>query len=128
LPSCLSALEGVLNRYGAPEIFNTQGSQFARYEFTRALRDSGVRIFMDGRGRWLDNVMIERLWHSLKYERVYLREMKAGSELRQALVWWFDFCNNRRPHFAFDGMKPMDVYQGLKPGGVPPLAWPYMAA
>ncbi|WP_439646696.1 IS3 family transposase [Salidesulfovibrio brasiliensis] len=127
---CVSALEDAMNRYGVPEIFNTdQGSQFTSYEFTRTLRDAGVRISMDGRGRWMDNVMIERLWKSLKYECVYLRELKTGSDLRNALVWWFDFYNNRRPHKTFDGMKPMEIYQTRpKPEGVPPLAWPCQAA
>ncbi len=126
---CVAALEEALNRYGVPEIFNTdQGSQFTSYEFTRTLREAGVRISMDGRGRWMDNVMIERLWRSLKYECVYLRELETGSELRQALSWWFDFYNNRRPHKTFDGRKPMEIYQVLKPEGVPPLACPEKAA
>ena len=126
---CVAALEDALNRYGAPEIFNTdQGSQFTSYEFTRTLREAGARISMDGRGRWMDNIMIERLWRSLKYECVYLRETEAGSEMRRALAWWFDFYNTRRPHLAFDGGKPMDVYQALKPEGVPPLAWTPKAA
>jgi len=126
---CVAALEEAINRYGAPETFNTdQGSQFTSYEFTKTLRDAGIRISMDGRGRWMDNVMIERLWRSLKYECVYLRELSTGSELREALAWWFDFYNNRRPHFSFDGMKPMDVYQSSKPEGEPPLAWSQRAA
>jgi len=120
---CVAALDEALNRYGVPEIFNTdQGSQFTSYEFTRTLRDAGVRISMDGRGRWLDNAMIERLWRSLKYECVYLREMETGRELRESLAWWFDFYNNRRPHFAFDGKKPIEIYQRHSPEGVPPLA------
>jgi putative transposase len=107
---CVSALEEAMSRYGVPDIFNTdQGAQFTSYGFTRLLRDAGVRISMDGRGRWIDNVMIERLWRSLKYECVYLRELETGSELRQALAWWFDFYNTRRPHFAFDGKKPMEI-------------------
>ena len=84
---CVSALEDAINRYGVPEIFNTdQGSQFTSYEFTKTLRNAGIRISMDGRGRWMDNVMIERLWKSLKYECVYLRELETGSELRSALA------------------------------------------
>lgn len=127
---CVSALEEAMNRYGVPEIFNTdQGSQFTGYEFTRALREAGIRISMDGRGRWLDNAMIERLWRSLKYECVYLREMETGSELRSSLAWWFDFYNERRPHFAFDGGKPMEIYRSdLKPEGAPPLACSQKAA
>jgi putative transposase len=126
---CVAALDEALNRYGVPEIFNTdQGSQFTSHEFTRVLREAGVRISMDGRGRWMDNVMIERLWRSLKYECVYLREMETGSELRQALDQWFDFYNHRRPHCAFDGKKPMEIYQACKPEGAPPLACPRKAA
>lgn len=120
---CVAALEDALNRYGIPEIFNTdQGSQFTSYEFTKTLRDAGVRISMDGRGRWLDNAMIERLWRSLKYECVYLREYETGSDLRRSLAWWFDFYNSRRPHSVFNGRKPMEIFQNELPEGVPPLA------
>jgi len=84
---------------------------------------------MDGRGRWLDNVMIERLWRSLKYECVYLREAETVSQLRASLRWWLDLYNYRRPHSALDGGEPMAVYQkSLKPEGVPPLACSRMAA
>ncbi len=77
----------------------------------------------------MDNVMIERLWKSLKYECVYVRELETGSDLRGALAWWFDFYNYRRPHKTFDGRKPMEIYQTRpKPEGVPPLAWPRQAA
>ena len=127
---CVAALEDAINRYGVPEIFNTdQGSQFTSYDFTKTLRDAGIRISMDGRGRWMDNVMIERLWKSLKYECVYLRELETGSELRSALAWWFNFYNNRRPHKTFDGRKPMEIYQASPiPEGGPPLGWPRQAA
>ena len=120
---CVAALEEALNRYGVPEIFNTdQGSQFTSYEFTRTLREAGVRISMDGRGRWMDYVFIDSLWRSLKYECVYLREMETGRELSHAVAWWFDFNNNHRPHRAFDGQKPMEIYQRNSPEGVTPLA------
>ena len=120
---CVAALEDAINRYGIPEIFNTdQGSQFTSYEFTKTLRDADVRISMDGRGRWLDNAMIERLWRSLKYECVYLREYETGSDLRRSLAWWFDFYNSRRPHSVFNGRKPMEIFQNELPEGVPPLA------
>lgn len=120
---CVAALEDALNRYGVPEIFNTdQGSQFTSYDFTKTLRDAGVRISMDGRGRWLDNAMIERLWRSLKYECVYLREYETGSDLRRSLAWWFGFYNSRRPHSVFNGRKPMEIFQNELPEGVPPLA------
>ena len=120
---CVAALEDALNRYGVPEIFNTdQGSQFTSYDFTKTLRDAGVRISMDGRGRWLDNAMIERLWRSLKFECVYLQEYETGSDLRRSLAWWFDFYNSRRPHSVFNGRKPMEIFQNELPEGVPPLA------
>ena len=120
---CVAALEDAINRYGVPEIFNTdQGSQFTSYDFTKTLRDAGVRISMDGRGRWLDNAMIERLWRSLKYECVYLKEYETGSDLRRSLAWWFDFYNSRRPHSVFNGRKPMEIFQNELPEGVPPLA------
>jgi len=127
---CVDALNEALTRYGVPEIFNTdQGSQFTSREFTQAVKDSGALISMDGRGRWLDNVMIERLWRSLKYECVYLREDETVSQLRGSLRWWFDLYNYRRPHSALDGGKPMAEYQmSLKPEGAPPLACQQKAA
>ena len=122
---CVAALEDAMNRYGVPEIFNTdQGSQFTSQEFTRTLKEAGVRISMDGKGRWMDNVFIERLWRSVKWECVYLREFETGSQARKALGDWFAFYNERRPHSAFDGLRPMDVYRGLTPrrGGHAPLS------
>ncbi|SHJ06049.1 putative transposase [Halodesulfovibrio aestuarii] len=108
---CVEALEDALMRYGTPEIFNTdQGAQFTSYAFTSRLKAAGVRISMDGRGRCMDNIMIERLWRSLKYECIYLKEFQNGKEVRHALADWFDFYNHRRPHFTFDGDKPMNIY------------------
>ena len=87
---CVAALEEAMNRYGVPEIFNTdQGSQFTGQDFTQTLKDAGVAISMDGKGRWMDNVFIERLWRSVKWECVYLREFETGSQARQALGNWF---------------------------------------
>jgi len=126
---CVAALEEAMNRYGVPEIFSTdQGAQFTSHGFSRTLRVAGTRISMDGGGRWMDNVMIERLWRSLKYECVYLREAETGGDMRRALAWWFEFYNFRRPHSAFDGRKPMEIYQGLKPEGGSPLACTHRAA
>lgn len=106
-----NTLEEAMNRYGVPEIFNTdQGSQFTSLEFTQTLKDAGVAISMEGKGRWMDNVFIERLWRSVKWECVYLRELETGSQARQALGDWFRFYNEQRPHTAFDGRRPMDVY------------------
>jgi len=104
------------------------GFSFTSYEFTKTLREAGARISMDGRGRWMDNVMIERLWRSLKYECLYLREIETGSELCRIPAWWFGFYNNRRPHKTFDGRKAMEIYQQYKPEGVPPLISPRWAA
>jgi putative transposase len=109
---CIAALEEAINRYGIPEIFNTdQGSQFTSLEFTQVLKDAGVAISMDGKGRWMDNVFIERLWRSVKWECLYLRELETGSQVRHALVQWFRFYNEERPHTSFDGRRPMDVYR-----------------
>jgi len=121
---CVAALDDALNRYGAPQIFNTdQGAQFTSHAFTRTLREAGVRISMDGKGRWMDNVFIERLWRSLKWECVYLREFETGSQARKALSDWFHFYNWRRPHSTFDGQRPMDIYRAERPegGGHAPL-------
>jgi len=122
---CVAALEDAINRYGVPEIFNTdQGSQFTSYDFTRSLKEAGIRISMDGKGRWMDNVMIERLWRSLKYECVYLRELETGSQARNELAKWFRFYNWQRPHSTFDGKRPMEIYLGSPiPGGLAPQEW-----
>ena len=104
---CVSALEEALAKYGKPDIFNTdQGSQFTSFAFTNVLRESGIRISMDGRGRWLDNVFIERLWRSLKYECVYLNAFETGSEARTGIGRWIDFYNRLRPHAALGGITP----------------------
>lgn len=109
---CIEALHEALARFGRPEIFNTdQGSQFTSQEFTDVLRTAGVRISMDGRGRWMDNVFIERLWRSLKYECVYLHAFETGSELRAGLARWIGYYNTRRPHSALAGRAPDEAYE-----------------
>jgi putative transposase len=108
---CLEALEEALGRFGRPEIFNTdQGSQFTSPRFTGLLQEAGVRVSMDGRGRWMDNVFIERLWRSLKYECVYLRAFETGSELRAGLSKWIGYYNAGRPHSALEGRTPDEAY------------------
>jgi len=108
---CVAALEEALGRYGKPEIFNTdQGSQFTSDDFTGALKEAGIRISMDGKGRWMDNIMIERLWRSLKYECIYLHALETGSEVRQGLKRWIDFYNTRRPHSSLDDRTPDEAY------------------
>src|ERR1700682_394401 len=96
---CIEALEEALARFGRPEIFNTdQGSQFTSPRFVGGLRNTGVRISMDGRGRWMDNVFIERLWRSLKYECVYLHAFETGSELRAGLSGRIAYYNRASQH------------------------------
>jgi putative transposase len=108
---CIEALEEALERYDAPEIFNTdQGSQFTCEGFTSVLADHGVRISMDGRGRWMDNVFIERLWRSVKYEEVYLKAYENLSEARRGLGAYFDFYNHRRRHQGLSDRTPDQVY------------------
>ena len=108
---CVAALEEALARFGRPEIFNTdQGSQFTSPRFTGVLHAAGVRISMDGRGRWMDNVFIERLWRSLKYECVYLHAFETGSELRAGLSRWITYYNARRPHSTLAGRTPDEAY------------------
>ena len=108
---CIEALEEALGQFGRPEIFNTdQGSQFTSPQFTGVLRDAGIRISMDGRGRWMDNVFIERLWRSLKYECVYLHAFETGSELRAGLSRWIGYYNARRPHSTLAGRTPDEAY------------------
>ena len=108
---CIEALEEALARHGPPEIFNTdQGGQFTSPRFTGVLQDAGVRISMDGRGRWMDNVFIERLWRSLKYECIYLHAFETGSDLRAGLRRWIDYYNAHRPHSALGGSTPDEAY------------------
>lgn len=108
---CLEALEEALARFGRPEIFNTdQGGQFTSPRFAGVLQRAGVRISMDGRGRWMHNVFIERLWRSLKYECVYLHAFETGSELRAGLARWIDYYNAGRPHSALAGRTPDEAY------------------
>ncbi len=108
---CIEALEEALQRFGAPEIFNTdQGAQFASEAFTEVLKDHGVAISMDGKGRWVDNVFVERLWRSVKYEDVYLRAYETPAELRMGLTRYFQFYNTRRRHSALDRRTPDAVY------------------
>ncbi len=104
---CVAALEEALARFGKPEIFNTDlGSQFTSFAFTSVLREAEVRISMDGRGRWMDNAFIERLWRSLKYECVYLHAFETGSELRSGLARWITYYNTQRPHLGLAGTNP----------------------
>ena len=101
-----------LAEYGRPEIFNTdQGSQFTSLEFTGVLKGAQIAISMDGRGRCLDNVFIERLWRSLKYEAVYLHEMTDGREAHAGIAGWIGFYNGFRPHQALAGRTPMAVWR-----------------
>ena len=108
---CIEALEEALDRYGAPEIFNSdQGSQFTSEGFTGLLASHGIRISMDGRGRWMDNVFIERLWRSVKYEEVYLKGYESIPEARRELTAYFDFYNRRRRHQGLEDRTPDEVY------------------
>jgi putative transposase len=101
---CVDALKEALARYGRPGIFNTdQGSQFTSFEFTDALKEADIKISMDGKGRWMDNIMIERLWRTLKYDCVYLNAWETGSEAREGIGRWFERYNGRRPHSSLDG-------------------------
>lgn len=108
---CLEALQEALNIYGCPEIFNTdRGAQFTSQSFTQELSKLNIKISMDGKGCWVDNVFIERLWRSLKYECIYLSEFESVKEAKQVIGNWFSFYNNNRPHSAFNGQTPEDVY------------------
>lgn len=110
---CLSGLEEALSLYGNPDIFNTdQGSQFTSYDFTNILKSHDIQISMDGKGCWMDNVFIERLWRSLKYECIHLQEFDHVSQLRAAIANWLKFYNNNRPHSTFAELTPEEVYYG----------------
>ena len=113
---CLEALDEAMARYGRPEIFNTdQGSQFTSLDFTGVLKDAGVAISMDGRGRYMDNIFIERLWRSLKYEAVYLHELTDGFKAERVIRDWIEFYNTERPHSALAGRTPAEAYGAGRP-------------
>ncbi|WP_237062796.1 IS3 family transposase [Loktanella sp. M215] len=108
---CVDALNEAIYRFGPPDIMNSdQGSQFTSFAWTDRLRRSGVRISMDGKGRYLDNIFIERLWRTLKYECVYLHVWETGSQARAGVRTWMGFYNHRRPHKALGGQPPAVVY------------------
>ena len=109
---CIEALKEAIAKNGKPEIFNTdQGSQFTSKEFTQVLKDAKVKISMDGRGRWIDNRMIERLWRSLKYECVYLHAFETGSEARHGIGKWLAYYNTERPHSTHGILTPGEAYE-----------------
>jgi putative transposase len=111
---CVEAVQEALRRYGTPEIFNTdQGAQFTAEEFTTVLLDAGTKISMDGRGRCLDNVFVERLWRSLKYEEVYLYAYESVSAARAGIARYFQFFNYERPHEALGYQTPASFHDGL---------------
>ena len=113
---CLDALNEALEKYDAPDIFNTdQGSQFTSCAWTERLKQAGVKISMDGKGRYMDNIFIERLWRSLKYECIYLHAFEGGAEVRKGLGKWIEFYNHRRPHSAHGGQTPDQVYKESPP-------------
>lgn len=119
---CIETLEEAIGCYGRPEILNTdQGSQFTSWAWTQRLKEVGVRISMDGRGRFLDNIFIERLWRSLKYECIYLHAFSGGREAREGIGRWMTFYNHRRPHAAHGGTTPVRVYRDRLPVSGPGL-------
>jgi putative transposase len=112
VPFCIEALEKAF-RWGRPEIFNSdQGSQFTSEKFTGVLKERDIAVSMDGRGRCLDNIFIERLWRSLKYEEVYLRDYRLVSEARAGISRYFQFYNYERPHQSLEYRTPADLYRG----------------
>ena len=116
---CVEALEEALANYGTPEIFNSdQGCQFTSEDFTDVLKDNGIKISMDGKGRWMDNVFIERLWRSLKYEEVYLKAYDSVAQARQGIDDWLMFYNEERRHASLSRMTPDQIYYDL-PSGLP---------
>jgi putative transposase len=120
---CVEALEEALAKFGRPEIFNTdQGAQFTSEEWLNVLKDAGVAISMDGKGRWIDNVFIERLWRSVKYEEVYLHAYANGSEARTALFRYFRFYNAVRSHQSLEYQTPDEVYFGELAASMPAAA------
>lgn len=110
---CVDALNEAIEKYGCPEIFNTdQGRQFTSESFTNVLKQNSIDISMDGRGRFLDNIFIERLWWTTKYQYLYLWSFENGKDLRQGLKKWFQFYNHERPHQSLCECTPDEVYYG----------------
>jgi putative transposase len=108
---CVEALEEAITKYGRPEIFHTDpGSQFTSAEFTGVLKANDIRISMDGKGRWIDNVFVERIWKSVKYEHVYLHAYENVAEAKQRLATYFTIYNTERPHSSLDGRTPDMTY------------------
>ena len=108
---CIEALEEAIQIHGCPEIFNTdQGSQFTSNDFTGKLEEHGIKVSMDGRGRYQDNIFVERLWWSVKYHYLYLHAFNNGAELRQGLKNWFNFYNKERFHQSLGDKTPDEVY------------------
>ena len=111
---CVEALEDAINQFGSPDIFNTdQGAQFTSRAFTRVLKEHGIKISMDGRGRVQDNIFIERLWWTVKYHYLYLHAFDNGTQLRSGLREWFGHYNQERSHQALDNQTPDEVYYEL---------------
>ncbi|CCK80225.1 integrase [Desulfobacula toluolica Tol2] len=110
---CISSLEMALRCHGTPYIFNTdQGSQYTSHEFTKVLKYKDIKISMDGKGRCMDNIFIERLWRSVKYEEIYVNEFQSVEQLRKSLKKYFNFYNHERPHQSFNGQTPAEIYYG----------------
>ena len=113
---CLEAVEEAIQRYGTPEIMNTdQGSQFTSRAFVGLMKEHEIRISMDGKNSWRDNVFVERLWRSVKYEDIYLKAYESVSAVRTGLCKYFNFYNSRRPHSSLDGRTPDQVYYNRLP-------------
>ena len=126
---CVAALREALTQYRTPAIFNTdQGCQFTSVEFTEVLKEAGVKISMDSKGRWMDNIMIERLWRSLKYECVYLHAFETGSEAKAGIGKWITSYNEQRPHSSLDDQTPDEAYCRTSGAGSPVPADPQAAA
>lgn len=114
---CIEALEEALRKYGTPDIFNTdQGSQFTSDDFIQVLKDHHIKPSMDGQGRWRDNVFIERLWKTVKYQEVYLKAYESIAHAKKELAKFFDRYNARRPHQGLDDRTPDEVYWSTLPG------------
>ena len=111
---CVSALERAIRLYGKPEVFNTdQGSQFTSEAFTGVLKQNDIKISMDGKGHWMDNVFIERLWRSVKYEEIYIKDHRSMVELRQGLQVYFHYYNDERTHQSLNDQTPTEVYSDV---------------